>query len=72
MALFARLAAREGWLPWEKSALALAWAAPLLARTMAQWARIPLVPLVVGSVLVLAVRRARATSCAVGAPAVLT
>jgi Glycosyltransferase family 87 len=62
IALLARLAEREGWLSWEKTALACAWCAPLVARGMAEMVRIPVVPLVVGSVLTLAVRRARVPS----------
>lgn len=59
IALFARLALREGWLPWEKTTLAFAWAAPLLSRSVAQALMIPVIPLVVAAVLLLAVRRAR-------------
>jgi alpha-1,2-mannosyltransferase len=58
IALFARLGAREGWLPWEKTALAVAWAAPLYARALAYAIRLPVVPLVVAAVLALAIRRA--------------
>jgi alpha-1,2-mannosyltransferase len=38
--------ARSGFLPWEKSLLALAWLLPLFARSLAGHALIPIAPLV--------------------------
>jgi alpha-1,2-mannosyltransferase len=53
-----RDAERHGWLPWEKSALALVWLAPLIARNLAALTLFPLGLLAAMLVLVLAVRRA--------------
>lgn len=53
-----RDAERHGWLPWEKSALALVWIAPLIARNLAALTLFPLGLLTAILVLVLAVRRA--------------
>jgi hypothetical protein len=52
-----RDAARNGWLPWEKSALALIWVAPLFARNLAAITLIPLGLLTTILMLVLAARR---------------
>lgn len=57
IALLSRLGRREGWLPWEKTTLALAWAAPLLTRPLSQLL-IPILPLIVAAVLAFAIRRA--------------
>ena len=53
-----RDAARHGWLPWEKSALALVWIAPLFARNLAALTLVP--PGLVTAVLVLALALRRA------------
>ena len=52
-----RDATRHGWLPWEKSALALVWIAPLVARNLAALTLFPLGLLTAVLVLGLAVRR---------------
>jgi hypothetical protein len=52
-----RDAERHGWLPWEKSALALIWIAPLFARNLAGVTLFPLGLLTTILMLVLAVRR---------------
>jgi len=52
-----RDAERHGWLPWEKSALALVWIAPLFARNLAAVTLFPLGLLTTILMLVLAVRR---------------
>jgi hypothetical protein len=57
-----RDAERHGWLSWEKSALALVWAAPLVARSVAQLTLLPLGLLTAILVLGLAVRRALTAS----------
>jgi hypothetical protein len=49
---------RHGWLPWEKSALALVWIAPLIARSIAAATLFPLGLLTAILMLVLAARRA--------------
>ena len=56
--LAGRAAERHGWLPWEKSALALVWLAPLVARNLAALTLFPLGLLTAVLVLVLSVRRA--------------
>jgi hypothetical protein len=53
-----RDATRHGWLPWEKSALALVWIAPLVARNLAAMTLFPLGLLTAILVLLLSVRRA--------------
>jgi hypothetical protein len=53
-----RDAERHGWLPWEKSALALIWIAPLAARNLAAVTLFPIGLLTVILMLALAVRRA--------------
>jgi hypothetical protein len=53
-----RDAERHGWLSWEKSALALVWIAPLVARNIAAATLFPLGVLAAALVLGLAVRRA--------------
>jgi hypothetical protein len=53
-----RDAERHGWLPWEKSALALVWVAPLIARNLAAMTFFPLGLLTAILVLLLSVRRA--------------
>jgi hypothetical protein len=58
LAFFARIGLREGWLDWEKTALAAAWAMPLFARALAGSFHLPAVPLVLAFVLALTVRRA--------------
>jgi hypothetical protein len=57
IAFFWRDAERHGWLPWEKSALALVWIAPLFARNLAAVTLFPLGLLTTILMLVLAVRR---------------
>jgi len=52
-----RDATRHGWLPWEKSALALVWITPLVARNIAALTLVPLGLLTALLVLGLAVRR---------------
>ena len=52
-----RDAVKHGWLPWEKSALALIWIAPLVARNVAAATLIPLGLLTAILLLILAVRR---------------
>ena len=52
----------RGFLPWERSLLALVWAAPLVARTLAGTAALPLGQLAIVTVLVLAIRRTLARS----------
>ena len=52
-----RDAERHGWLPWEKSALAFVWIAPLVARNIAALTLVPLGLSTALLVLVLAVRR---------------
>ncbi len=52
-----RDAQRHGWLPWEKSALALVWVAPLIARNVAALTLFPLGLITAILVLGLAVRR---------------
>jgi hypothetical protein len=52
-----RDAERHGWLPWEKSALALIWIGPLFARNLAGVTLFPLGLLTTILMLVLAVRR---------------
>ena len=53
-----RDAERHGWMSWEKSALALVWIAPLVARNLAAMTLFPLGLLTAILVLVLSVRRA--------------
>lgn len=60
IAFLAKLGLRDGWLPWEKTALAAAWIAPLFARPLAAVLPLQLVPLVLVCGLVLAARRAAA------------
>jgi hypothetical protein len=50
----------RGFLPWEKSALAAVWIAPLLARAVAQGTLIPLGLIAMMGLLALIVRRAMA------------
>ena len=57
-----RDAERHGWQSWEKSALALAWIAPLVARNVAAATLVPLGLLTALMVLALAVRRGLNTS----------
>jgi hypothetical protein len=57
-----RDATRHGWLSWEKSALALVWIAPLVARNIAALTLFPLGLLTAILVLVLSVRRALTAS----------
>jgi hypothetical protein len=59
-AFLAADAIERGWLPWEKSLLALCWLAPLVSRTLAETALIPLGQASIGILLALAVRRALA------------
>jgi len=58
LAFLWRDAQRHGWLSWEKSALALVWVAPLIARNVAAITLFPLGLLTAILVLVLSVRRA--------------
>jgi len=48
---------RSGFLPWEKSLVALAWLLPLFARTLAGKAMIPIAPLVMMLLLAAIARR---------------
>ena len=57
LAFLWRDATRHGWLSWEKTALALVWITPLVARNIAAVALIPLGLLTAILVLALAVRR---------------
>jgi hypothetical protein len=57
LAFLWRDATRHGWLPWEKSALALVWIAPLVARNIAALTLVPLGLLAALLVVGLAVRR---------------
>ena len=57
MAFLWRDAVRHGWLPWEKTLLALVWIAPLVARNIAGLTHIPLGLATAVIVLVIAVRR---------------
>jgi hypothetical protein len=57
-----RDAERHGWLSWEKSALAVVWIAPLVARNLAALTFFPLGLLTAILVLLLAVRRALTAS----------
>jgi hypothetical protein len=52
-----RDAEKNGWLPWEKTALALVWIAPLIARNIAAVTLFPLGLLTAMLVFALAVRR---------------
>nr|WP_295371928.1 glycosyltransferase family 87 protein [uncultured Sphingosinicella sp.] len=52
-------ARRTGFLPWEKIVLAAAFILPLISRSLAMSAGIPLAPLVLGALFLLVVRRAR-------------
>jgi len=52
-------AQRSGWLPWEKSALLMAYVMPFFGRPMAFATHLPVGPLVLGSLLVVVVRRAQ-------------
>lgn len=54
----ARDGAERGFLPWEKTALAAAWIAPLALRPLAQATGLGLAPLVLGLLFVLILRRA--------------
>jgi hypothetical protein len=49
---------RSGFLPWEKTLLAAAFALPAVSRTLAADVRLPLAPLVVGALLIAILRRA--------------
>jgi hypothetical protein len=59
-AFLAADAIERGWLPWEKSLLALVWISPLVSRTVAEFALLPLGQASVVAVLALALRRALA------------
>lgn len=56
-AFLAADALERGWLPWEKSLLALVWVAPLVSRTLAEAALIPLGQVSIVILLALALRR---------------
>ncbi len=56
-AFLAADAVERGWLPWEKSLLALVWVAPMVSRTLAEAALIPLGQASIVILLALAVRR---------------
>jgi alpha-1,2-mannosyltransferase len=60
LVLMGRDGAEHGFLPWEKTMLAVAWVAPLLLRSLAQGLGVGLAPLVVGTLYVLIARRALA------------
>lgn len=62
LAFLWRDAERHGWLPWEKSLLALVWIAPLVARNIAGTTHIPLGLATAVIVLVIALRRAMPAS----------
>jgi alpha-1,2-mannosyltransferase len=59
LAWVASMAARSGYMPWEKLVLATAFALPLVARSLATHAGVPVAPLVVTALLAVVVRRAR-------------
>lgn len=75
IAFLARMGLRDGWLPWEKTALAAAWLAPLFARPLAAAFAVQVVPLVLACGLVLVARRAAGSALGIaslpppGAPA---
>jgi alpha-1,2-mannosyltransferase len=52
---------RNGFLPWDASLMALVWAAPLIARNLAQFAFVPLGLISVLAVAAIAMRRVRAS-----------
>lgn len=54
----ARVGLRDGWLEWEKTAFAIAWILPLIARSLATSIHLPITPAVLSWVLALTVRRA--------------
>ena len=58
VAYWIRAATRDGWCPWEKSALFVAWFVPILTRPVAMAARLGVLPIVLVVVLALLVRRA--------------
>jgi hypothetical protein len=57
LAWVATEAEHSGYLPWEKMMLAIAFLLPLVARSLATWAHVPLAPLVLIALLGLVVRR---------------
>ena len=59
LAWMASLGLKQGFLSWEKSALAFAWAVPLVARPFALLTHVPLGLIAMGVVFALIVRRAR-------------
>ena len=69
-AFLAADAIERGWLPWEKSLLALVWVTPLVSRTLAQGALLPLGQASIVILLVLAVRRSLALDTRGRAPVV--
>jgi glycosyl transferase family 87 len=58
LGFLASVGLRDGWLDWEKTAIAVAWAVPLLARVLATWIHVPITPVVLAWVLALTIRRA--------------
>ena len=59
LAWLASIGLQQGFLPWEKSALAFVWAVPLVARPFALLTHVPLGFIAMGVVFALIVRRAR-------------
>jgi hypothetical protein len=58
----------RGWLPWDKTILAIAWISPLLARPIAEATTIPLGLLTALAVLALAIRRGMDASLITASP----
>jgi alpha-1,2-mannosyltransferase len=67
LAWFAREGRRAGFLPWEKTVLALAFFMPAISRSVATFTLIPLGPIVSAAIFVLILRRALARERADGA-----
>ena len=62
LAWVARDSLRTGFLPWEKIILAVAFVMPIVSRSIATYAGIPLAPLVIAAVFILVLRRAGRTA----------
>jgi alpha-1,2-mannosyltransferase len=62
LAWLARRGLRDGFLPWEKSALLIAFVLPAVSRSIAGLVGVPLGPVVIAGVLLLVLRRAGAPS----------
>jgi hypothetical protein len=57
IAWLAAIGLREGFLPWEKFGLALAWLLPLFSRTIAGLLHLPLAPAILALLMILFLRR---------------